>query len=405
MGMKKYKVGFIGTGARAIVYARAYSQNEEIEVAALCSPEKMHRQLLKEKAGLENTFNEYDDYIEMLKKEQLDGVVIASPNHLHAEHTCECIKAGLSIALEKPLEVTMPRCESIADAEAEHNARILIGFVLRKAPFYAKIKELFAAEKIGRVISIQADELPGFGVTSTLLRSSWRKHVSTSGGVMLEKSCHDMDIFNWLLESRPVSLNCYGGKNIFNENFLLPDNCENCGHAKECNYFMRSKLSDHEHVDEGLMHSFIEGAECIFNSKSNIADVQSVNIEYENSAVVNFMLTLNCSGPKSNRNFHAVGTLGRIWGNVHESKLFWHDNLSDKTTEFDCSGDGSGHGGGDKMHALELLKMMKDPDYYPDQNAQAGYLSAAMCFAADKSMNKNRRVYFNYENNNRIVLQ
>ena len=403
--MKKYKVGFIGTGARAIVYARTYAQNEEIEVTALCTPVAKHRKLLQEKAGLEDTFKEYDNHIEMLDSEDLDGVVIASPNYLHAEHACECIKRGLPIALEKPLEVTMPRCENIADAEAEYNTQILLGFVLRKAPFYAKIKELFVEEKIGKVISIQADELPGYGVTSTLLRSKWRKYASTSGGVMLEKSCHDMDIFNWLLESRPVSLNCYGGKNIFNDNFLLPKNCKDCKHSKECNYFMKSKLSDHEHVDEGLMHSFIEDDDCIFNSKSNIVDVQSVNIEYENSAVVNFMLNLNCSGPKSNRNFHAVGTKGRIWGNAHESKVFWYDNLNDKTSEFDCSGDGSGHGGGDRMHALELLKMMKNKNYYPTQNAKAGYLSAAMCFAADKSMNENRRIYFNYENDNRIILE
>jgi predicted dehydrogenase len=403
--MGKYRVGFIGTGARAIVYARTYAQNDNIEVAALCSPDARHRKLLAEKAGLDNDFAEYDDYLKMLDEQNLDGVVIASPNNLHALHACECIRRKLPVALEKPLEVDMKGCEGIVDAEADCNAQVLLGFVLRKAPFYAKIKELFDAKVIGKVISIQADELPGFGVTSTLLRSPWRKYISTSGGVMLEKSCHDMDIFNWILESRPVSLNCYGGKNIFNDNILLPDSCETCKHSKECNYFMKSKLSEHEHADEGLMHSFIEGAECIFNSNSNIADVQSVNIEYENNTVVSFMLTLNCSGQRSDRNFHAVGNRGRIWGNAHERKLFWHDNLSNETVEYDCSGDGSGHGGGDKLHALELLKMMHDRNYYPRQNGEAGYLSAAMCFAADKSMNERRRINFRYENDKRIVLE
>jgi hypothetical protein len=91
------------------------------------------------------------------------------------------------------------------------------------------------------------------------------------------------------------------------------------------------------------------------------------------------------SGDKAGRNFHAVGTRGRIWGNLHDATVFCYDNHSEQLDKFDCSGDGSGHGGGDRLHALELLRMMKEPDYRPEHNAAAGYLSAAMCFGADIS--------------------
>ena len=53
----------------------------------------------------------------------------------------------------------------------------------------------------------------------------------------------------------------------------------------------------------------------------------------------------------------------------------------------------------------EFVKMMADPAYRPAQDAQAGYLSAVMCFVADRSMNERRRIDFFYESESRIALQ
>lgn len=95
-------------------------------------------------------------------------------------------------------------------------------------------------------------------------------------------------------------------------------------------------------------------------------------------------------GPRAGRNFHAVGTQRRIWGNLHDTQVHSYRNALAKEEIFDCSGDGSG--GGDRLHAYELLTMMEDANYRPRQSACAGYLSAVMCFAADRSIEKKRRI-------------
>lgn len=401
-----YKVAFIGTGGRAGAWAKHYVDSGKIEVTALVDPDSGHREAMAQLSGLTNGYEEYSDYRDMLKEQKdLDGIVISSPNHLHVEHAVACLELGLPIALEKPLATTKKDCEKIIDAEQANGGRTLLGFVLRSTPFYFKIYELIAADRIGKVVSIQADELPGLGVTSIMNRSLWRRYTRTSGGSMLEKSCHDMDIITWLTGSRPVSLNSYGGTRIFGPNPSLPKNCENCKAAPDCKYFKEPVFSEHEDEGEKILHKFVrEDNACIYNIDKDVADVQSVAIEYENGTVANFMLNFNCYGRQTSRNFHAIGTKGRIWANLHEGIVYLHDNLTDKESSFDCTGDGSGHGGGDRTHAMQLARMIDEPDFRTDCDAAAGYLSAMMCFASDISRLEARRIYFRYDSSDRIEI-
>jgi predicted dehydrogenase len=282
---------------------------------------------------------------------------------------------------------------------------VLLGFVLRSTPFYSKIHQWISSGAIGRVVSIQADELPGLGVTSIMNRSPWRRHSAQSGGSMLEKSCHDMDILNWMMGCRPVSLSSYGSDTIFAPDESLPERCDDCAIASSCLYFKTPRFSTHEDKGEELLHEFIrEDNLCIYNIDKDVTDVQSICLEYENGALANFMLNFNCMGPRASRNFHAVGTKGRIWGNLSAKQVFLHDNLSGKNTASDSSGDDSGHGGGDRRHALLLHQMMIEPGFTPEQSAYAGYLSAVMCFASDRSRQLKQRIDFHYQSNGFVTL-
>lgn len=406
--MSTYNVAFIGTGGRAVSYARPFAECEDIRIVALADPFEDHRKLLLQRSNLEGCdIAEYDNWRTMLEDHlgELHGVVVATPNHLHAEHAVPCLERGLPIALEKPLATTPADCRRILDAERANGGRTVLGFVLRSTPFYSKIHELLTGGAIGRVTAIQADELPGLSVSSIMNRSLWRRYARTSGGAMLEKCCHDMDILNWMMNSRPTSLDSFGGRRIFNPNGFLPDTCEDCDLAETCQYYKQPPVSEHEDQAEGDFHRYVREDDCcIFNVDKDGADVQSIAIEYENGGVVNFLLNFHAMGPKASRNFHAMGLRGQVWGNLHQARVFHYDNLTDKTTEYDCSGDGSGHGGGDRLHSMQLLRMMQEPDFVPEANAAAGYLSAMMCFAADQARLEGRRVHFRYEDNHDIRL-
>lgn len=400
-----YKVAFIGTGGRSECYARAYRDCDDVEIVALVDPLEKHRQVFCSNTDI-TCPTQYDRWEDLYDNHtDLDGLVVCSPNHLHAEHAVPFLERGLSIALEKPLATTPDDCRAILRAQRTGGGKTLLGFVLRSSPFYSTVYSLIGEGAIGRVVSIQADELPGIGVSSIMNRSPWRRYTQSSGGSMLEKSCHDMDLLSWLTGSRPTWLNSCGGTHIFGPNPSVADRCDACGVTDTCAY---SKTPTPEQLQEsggtGKAGYYREDDVCIYNADKDVIDNQSVQIEFENGCLVNFMLTFNCMGQQASRNIHAVGTRGRVWGNLHDAKVYHHDNATDRTRSIDCSGDGSGHGGGDRVHALELVRMMAQADYHPEQDAAAGYLSAMMSFATDISRTEARRVYFRYRGRDHIDL-
>ena len=404
MEKKKFKIAIIGCGARSVPYAMTLANHEEVELVACADPDINHlRTMLSFTSVKEEDIRIYSDWKDLCDNEkELVGAVIATPNYLHHQPAAEIMKRGIPLALEKPLTNSMKDSEFLLDVVREHRPQLLIGFVLRSTPFYRKIREVLDSGRIGSVISIQADELVTPGVSSVISRSPWRRHAALSGGTMMEKCSHDMDLINWFSSSRPVSVNSYGGNLLFRPNPLFPKYCRNCPQEK-CKYQSKPEFS--LAAQDSVLHDFMQHTiaeqNCIYNVEKDIADNQSVQIEYANGMLANFMLAFNCSGRRAARNLHIVGTKGRIFGNVEENKLYVHTNEDNRETCWDIKVSG-GHSGGNSGHAFELVKMMRDPSYKPDQDAYAGYLSNAICIAADISRKEGRRVNFRYDKNDFI---
>ncbi|OQA79115.1 MAG: putative oxidoreductase YteT precursor [Lentisphaerae bacterium ADurb.Bin242] len=402
---KKFKVGIIGNGGRSTTYARDFALFDEIQVVAIADPCTENSDRMLQVSHLDTSaLRRYSDWRELHEKEtDLDGVVISTPNYLHHEPAVAFIRRNIPIALEKPLTTSMGDSEYILDAVREHNARLIVGFVLRSTPFYRTIYDLISGGRIGRLVTVQADELASYGVSSILSRGLWRRFSRTSGGTMMEKSSHDMDILNWMTNARPVSVNSYGGRLVFRPNPMLPERCADCKLKDSCNYYSNPRFDPK--AGDAILHKFLrEGSgECIYNVDKDVFDNQGVSVLYSNGAVANFMLSLNCSGERSGRNFHAVGVRGRIWGNFSDPEIRLYDNLANRVEVIKLPKISSPHKGVDS-HPYELLKMMKDASYRPEQDAYAGYLSNALCIAADLSAGEARQIHFRYDANGYVTF-
>ena len=113
-----HKVAFIGTGGRSQIYAEVYQATDGIEIVALADPNANHRKALTTRTDLAASTPEFDDWRDMLDATQdLDGLVICTPNYLHADQAVACLELGVPIALEKPLATTQADCERIVEAE------------------------------------------------------------------------------------------------------------------------------------------------------------------------------------------------------------------------------------------------------------------------------------------------
>ncbi|MBR7103533.1 MAG: Gfo/Idh/MocA family oxidoreductase [Lentisphaeria bacterium] len=398
---KKFKIAIIGCGARSIAYAKNLTAAEEVELVACADPDREHlRTMSSYTAVKEEQLRIYSDWKDLCENEQdLDGVVIATPNYLHHQPAAEIIRRGIPLALEKPLTTTMKDSEYLLEAVRDFRPQLLIGFVLRSTPFYRKIREVVDSGAIGSVISIQADELVTPGVSSVISRSPWRRHTAMSGGTMMEKCSHDMDLINYFAGGRPIAVNSFGGSLLFRPNPNLPRKCADCKVKESCLYYKEPPFSEAA-GDATLQKSLNDSMyECIYNIDKDVADNQVVSILYSNGVIANFTLAFNCRGTRGGRNIHIIGTKGRVWGNIDENQIGVCDTLSGQTQIIDIPVTEKGHNGGDRKHAMTLLEMMKDRTFRPDQDAYAGYLSNALCIASDISAAEARQIRFQYDAN------
>ena len=398
---KKFKIAIIGCGARSIAYAKNLTASNEVELVACAEPDREHlRTMLSYTSVKEEDLRIYDDWKALCDNEKsLDGVVIVTPNYLHHQPASEIISRGIPLVLEKPLTTTMKDSESLLEVVRDNRPQMLVGFVLRSTPFYRKIREVLDSGRIGSVISIQADELVAPGVSSVISRSPWRRHSALSGGTMMEKCSHDMDLINWFAGGRPVAVNSFGGSLLFRPNPNLPRECANCKVKDSCLYFREPPFSEAA-GDSTLQKTLDDGMyKCIYNIDKDVADNQVVSILYSNGVIANFTLAFNCRGKRAGRNIHIIGTNGRLWGNIDDNQIGVCDTASGETEIIDIPVTEKGHNGGDRVHAMTLLDMMKDSSYRPAQDAYAGYLSNALCIASDISASEARQIRFQYDAN------
>lgn len=160
---------------------------------------------------------------------EVDWVFIGSTNDLHFEYIMKSLNAGKNIFSEKPLVVSVFQCEKIFEVFKEKKPKFLVSYPLRYSPHYKKIKQLIDFGEIGKIVSVEFNEVLKFSHGAYIM-TDWRRFVELSGGHLLEKCCHDISLMNWFTESKAKKVASFGGLNIFKpENSYILDFVESVG--------------------------------------------------------------------------------------------------------------------------------------------------------------------------------
>jgi predicted dehydrogenase len=182
--------------------------------------------------------NVYVDYKEMLDKEKdLQAVIIATPDFCHAEQTVACLKAGLHVYCEKEMSNTLDGARQMVLAARETGKLLQIGHQRRSNPryIYCYEKLLRDAGILGRITNVngqwnrsvqpargypkgrEIDEatLNKFGYKSMEQFRDWRWYKGLGGGPIVDLGSHQIDIYNWFLETTPKSVIASGGTDYY----------------------------------------------------------------------------------------------------------------------------------------------------------------------------------------------
>ncbi len=193
MESNKVRIGVIGIGWIGSHYARIVLEHPDAELVAVMNPheDRVRRFMLQENVS----FRYYDNVESLFKQDDIDAVIIASPNHVHADQTVAAAVAGKHIFCDKPMAINLDDCKRIVKAVGEAGVKYQIGYHRRFNPLYQYAKELIAGGRFGEVFCIESDYLHQMTSGSDIY--NWIGKERIGGSVFHAGSGHNVDLLRF----------------------------------------------------------------------------------------------------------------------------------------------------------------------------------------------------------------
>jgi predicted dehydrogenase len=141
----------------------------------------------------------------------LDIIIVASPDHFHAEQSVRALKAGCHVICEKPLAPTLSDCKKIIAAVEETKRFFMTGQVGRYAPGFILTKKLIDEGRIGEIAFIESEYAHDY--THAPGVDNWRCDPEIAREGIIGGGCHAMDLVRWLA-GNPSEVFCYSNKKL-----------------------------------------------------------------------------------------------------------------------------------------------------------------------------------------------
>ena len=295
------KVGLCGFGDRIGYLAELFRLNvPDFEPVAYADPANEPCGFRRMDSEFARHLRGYQRLEEMLDRERLDLLFIGSPNVFHCEHLDMALDAGLKVFCEKPVVVSEEETIGLLKKLNQCGTdRVMVGLVLRYAPLYKDLVRLNESGALGEIMSIDASEhiRPTHGA---FFFRDWRRKTELSGGFLLEKCCHDLDLYAGLVKSRPTRVASFGG----------------------CSFFTRRNQQLGEEARYVRWPSNWNHTASSFSGDADIVDHQTALIEYENGVSLSFHTNLHA--PNAIRRFCVIGNNGMAEGDFAKGFLKAH---------------------------------------------------------------------------------
>ncbi|MDP4094108.1 MAG: Gfo/Idh/MocA family oxidoreductase [Bacillota bacterium] len=194
--MNKIRLGVIGTGMawERLHYPAIQELGDKYEIVALCNRSRYDAENFAKKINLDLK-NVYDDFNEMLRRNDLDAVDILVPIELNYVVSEAVAKAGKNFICEKPLASSIQEAEKYLDMARKYNVKIMIAENFRYNEEMNRIKELVGSGKIGDAIYFIRNNVNCFESEmkkDTFAATEWRQHPEFAGGEFLDSALHDL---------------------------------------------------------------------------------------------------------------------------------------------------------------------------------------------------------------------
>jgi predicted dehydrogenase len=217
-------IGSIGLGGMGTGNMKGFKGKSGSQVVALCDVDAGQLEKARETAGLEEK-STYNDFRDLLARDDIDAVVVATPDHWHVPVSIAAVKAGKDVYCEKPLTLTIAGGRALADAVKRYGRVLQTGSQQRSGSEFRNACELVRNGRIGKLHTIkvgipgnnrkcpptwEAQPVPeGFDYDMWLGPAPWEPYIEQrchyqfrfildySGGQMTNWGAHYLDIAQW----------------------------------------------------------------------------------------------------------------------------------------------------------------------------------------------------------------
>jgi predicted dehydrogenase len=347
VAMPTRRIAVIGLGQRiAHVLGAMQEVGWDLALDAYVDPEPVGLPILNAAAILPG--RSFESVGPMLAAGPYDLVMIGSPNHLHLRHISLALESGFPVFSEKPIVRTWPETLKLAHILAKDEPPpLFIGLVMRSMPLVKTVIERARSGELGELVSMDATEHlpPEHG---GYLARNWRRRAEWGGSFMLDKVCHDFDIFSVLAGGRAAKVASFGGRRIF-----TPERAD------------RPRTYEDGSAAFGLQPGGWRGANDPFQSDMDLADHQTALVEYKTGLRLSFHS--NSCVALQERRWYLAGAEGTLIADLVRNKLMVRRTLDRGRPERIDFGQrtADAHNGADQAMALDLLAALGGERPFP----------------------------------------
>ena len=275
---------------------------------------------------------------------------------------------------------TVEGCREIIEAYNKSEVIMQLGFVLREHPLYKKVKEIVASGRLGQIMSVSATEALGVMHGASYMRR-WHRKVKNSGGFVMAKCSHDLDLLSWIIDSVPVSVASFGDINFFKPEKQTAKYCSQCD-LEDCRFRFKGEMvvMSKKEKENPSQNNFDL---CVYNDDKDIVDSQVTILNYANG--VNATFSLELFADKGKRTIAITGAEGHLKADTESCLIEINSSTGPYSEKISCkSVNDSGHGGSDLLFFEEFLKCI-NTNKMPSADFRAGLYTTVIGEAIEKA--------------------
>lgn len=413
--MKKYVI--VGLGGRSSFFYTALVQDYQStsRIVGFCDTNQTRMNYANTRIkALDAAYTDIpsyhaSDFDRMVAETRPDEVIVTSIDRTHHIYIIRALELGCNVITEKPMTMSVPRCEAILDAVRRTGRSVRVTFNYRYAPHNSATRRMIASGAIGKVTAVHFEWALNTMHGADYFRR-WHRDKKNSGGLLVHKSTHHFDLVNFWLATSPKTVMAMGDLKFYGR-----ENAESRGETKVYSRARGSEVAKEDpfalHLDgnEILKAMYLDAEhedayyrdQSVFGDGISIEDTMGVMVRYENGAVMTYSLVayspwegfrVSFAGTKGRLELHVVeksyvnsgGDQG-MEGAAEVVDLVFHP-LFGRSEKVEIEQGEGGHGGGDPVLLNDLFGVAESDSLNRAASQLDGAMSILTGIAANQSI-------------------